>query len=96
MAVISWKWVAKRQKHWISVAMYSAIAHAKPNPSFVDVPRPNSSIIIKLFLVAVLSMQEASSISAMKVEMPLSWWSEAPTLAMMQSTIGISAFEQGT
>ena len=41
-------------------------------------------------------MHDASNISAMKVEMPLSWWSEAPTLAMMQSTIGISALEHGT
>lgn len=29
------------------------MAQAKPNPSFVDVPLPNSSIIIKLFEVAV-------------------------------------------
>lgn len=43
-----------------------------------------------------LSMHEASNISAIKVEIPLSWWSDAPTLAIMQSTIGISALEHGT
>ena len=43
-----------------------------------------------------LSMHEASSISAMKVEIPRSWWSLAPTRAMMLSMIGISALTQGT
>ena len=41
-------------------------------------------------------MHDASNISAMKVDMPLNWWSDAPTLAIMQSTIGISALEHGT
>ena len=53
--------------------MYSAIAHASPNPSLVDVPLPSSSMTMKDLEVAVLSMHEASNISAMKVEIPLSW-----------------------
>jgi hypothetical protein len=53
MAVISWKCVAKRQKQLISVAIYSAMAQARPKPSFVDVPLPSSSIIIRLLFVAV-------------------------------------------
>lgn len=32
---------------------YSAIAHAIPHPSYVDVPRPNSSITTNDFAVAV-------------------------------------------
>jgi hypothetical protein len=51
---------------------------------------------MKEFLVAVWSMQEASSISAMKVEIPLNYWSEAPTLAIMLSMIGSSALLAGT
>lgn len=70
MLVISWKCVANRHKQSISVAKYSAIAHAIPKPSFVEVPRPSSSMIINEFLVAVFSMHEASSISAMKVLIP--------------------------
>lgn len=42
------------QKAPIFVAMYSDIAHANPNPSQVEVPLPNSSIIIKESLVADL------------------------------------------
>jgi len=53
MAVISWKCVAKRQKQLISVAIYSAMAQASPKPSLVEVPLPNSSMIIRLLLVAV-------------------------------------------
>ena len=32
---------------------YSDMAQASPNPSYVDVPRPNSSIMISELLVAV-------------------------------------------
>lgn len=67
------------------------IAHAIPNPSHVDVPRPNSSIIIKELDVAILSMQEASSISDINVLIPLNCISLAPTLVMMASIMGISA-----
>ena len=42
-AVSSWKWVANRQKASMSVAMWEAIAHASPKPSYVDVPRPEHS-----------------------------------------------------
>ena len=72
MAVISWKCVANKQSAPISVAMCSAIAQARPKPSFVDVPLPSSSMMIKLLDDAVLSMQEASNISDMKVEIPRS------------------------
>ena len=30
------------------------MAHARPNPSYVDVPRPNSSIMMREFSVADL------------------------------------------
>ena len=76
--------------------MCSAIAHARPNPSAVEVPLPSSSMMINEFLVAVLSMQEASSISAINVEIPLNYWSDAPTLAIILSIIGSSALLAGT
>ena len=41
-------------------------------------------------------MVAVSSISAMKVEMPLSWLSPAPTRARMQSKIGTCASSAGT
>ena len=72
------------------------MAHAKPKPSEVEVPRPNSSIIIKEFLVPVFNMQEASSISDIKVEIPRSCISLAPTLVINASIIGISAESHGT
>lgn len=72
------------------------IAHAIPNPSDVDVPLPSSSIIISDLEVAVLSMQEASSISLMKVLIPLSYISLAPTRVIIASITGISADLQGT
>jgi hypothetical protein len=65
---------------------YSEIAHAIPNPSAVDVPRPSSSIMIKESEVAVffedirtnhvipgvltLRIVAVSSISAIKVDTP--------------------------
>ena len=51
---------------------YSEIAQANPNPSYVDVPRPSSSIMIKLSFVALLRIVAVSSISAMNVDTPLS------------------------
>lgn len=41
-----------------------------PNPSYVDVPRPNSSIIINDLAVAPFKIDAVSSISCMKVETP--------------------------
>lgn len=41
-------------------------------------------------------MQDASSISDIKVEIPLSCMSLAPTLVIMASIIGIYAFWHGT
>jgi hypothetical protein len=40
--------------------------------------------------VAVSSMQELSSISLMKVEIPFTCKSDAPTLVMIASTTGVS------
>ena len=62
----------------------------------MEVPLPNSSMISKDFLVADLSMQEVSSISAINVDIPLSWLSLAPTLVIRASMIGILADSQGT
>ena len=47
-------------------------------------------------LVAAEIIAEASSISAMKVEMPRCWESPAPTLAKTASRTLISADSQGT
>lgn len=43
-----------------------------------------------------LRMAAVSSISAMKVEMPLSWQSPAPTRAKMQSRTAMVALSHGT
>lgn len=96
ISVISWKWVANRQYDYISLAICSAIAQAIPNPSEVDVPLPNSSIMINESALAVFNMQLASNISLMNVLTPLVWMSLAPTLVMIASTIGILAYEHGT
>ena len=53
-----------------SFAKCSAMPQAKPNPSYVDVPRPNSSMITNDFSVAERKMDADSSISAMNVETP--------------------------
>ena len=68
---------------------YSHIAQAIPNPSQVLVPLPSSSMSTSEFLVAVYSIQELSSISLIKVEIPLTWRSEAPTLVMIASITGV-------
>lgn len=44
----------------------------KPNPSYVEVPRPNSSIIMRDFSDAPFRMDAVSSISCIKVETPRS------------------------
>ena len=48
------------------------------------------------FLVADFIMQLASSISAMKVDIPFSCASEAPTLVIIASIMGRVAYSQGT
>lgn len=53
-AVSSWKWVANRQKQPILEAMCSLMAQARPKPSYVDVPRPSSSMMMREFWVAEL------------------------------------------
>lgn len=72
------------------------IAHAMPKPSLVEVPLPNSSIIINDFSVATFNIHDASNISLMNVLIPLSYISLAPTLVMIASIIGISALVHGT
>lgn len=78
------------------MAICSAIAQAIPNPSDVDVPLPNSSIIIKESGLAVFNIQLASSISLMKVLIPFVYTSLAPTLVIIASIIGTTAVVQGT
>lgn len=50
---------------------HSEMAHARPNPSYVDVPRPSSSMMMSEFAVALLRIAAVSSISAMNVDTPL-------------------------
>jgi len=76
--------------------MCSEMAHARPKPSYVDVPRPSSSMMISDEGVAALRIAAVSSISAMKVEMPRSWQSPAPTRAKMASRMAILALAHGT
>lgn len=75
---------------------HSEIAHANPNPSYVLVPLPSSSITTKLSFVACLKIALVSSISAIKVDTPLSWLSPAPTRQRTESKMGTSAKEAGT
>lgn len=51
--------MANRQKDLRRVAMYSEIAQARPKPSYVDVPLPNSSIMMRESSVADLKHQNA-------------------------------------
>mmetsp|Transcript_13681 Transcript_13681/g.19746 ORF Transcript_13681/g.19746 Transcript_13681/m.19746 type:complete len:246 (-) Transcript_13681:1939-2676(-) len=94
--VSSWKCVAKRQYARIFVTMCSEIAYARPKPSYVDVPRPSSSMITSDLEVALLRIAAVSSISAINVETPRSWLSPAPTRARILSVIGMSALWAGT
>ena len=48
-------------------------------PSYVEVPRPISSKINKLWAVAFFKISATSDISIMKVDWPLARSSEAPT-----------------
>ncbi len=55
-----WKCVAKRAEQRISLTMCSEMAQARPKPSYVDVPRPSSSMMIRLSAVADLRMLAVS------------------------------------
>lgn len=75
---------------------YSEIAQASPNPSYVDVPLPSSSMIINESFVADRRIIAVSSISAMNVDTPLSWLSPAPTRQRIESKMGSVASVHGT
>ncbi|KAH3670445.1 hypothetical protein OGAPHI_000960 [Ogataea philodendri] len=67
------------------------MAQASPNPSYVDVPRPSSSTMMSELDDALFRIDDISSISAMNVDTPFSWESDAPTRASTESKIQISA-----
>ena len=94
--VSSWKCVANRHGALTSLTMCSLMAHARPKPSYVLVPRPSSSMMMSDLGVAALRIAAVSSISAMNVEMPRIWQSPAPTRAKMASRIAIFAEAHGT
>ena len=76
--------------------MYSEMDHAKPKPSYVLVPLPNSSMITKEFWVAFFKMDAVSNISIMKVDTPFNWESPAPTRHNIASTTATVASSHGT
>ena len=51
---------------------------------------------MKEFLVAIFNIHETSNISFMKVDIPFNYKSLAPTLVIIASVIGISAYSAGT
>ena len=65
-------------------------------PSYVLVPRPNSSKSTKERGVTLLRMFEASVISTIKVDSPNEMLSEAPTRVKILSTIPMRARSAGT
>ena len=76
--------------------MCSTTAHAMLSPSKVDVPRPISSKITKLFGVALARIDATSLISTMNVLCPNAKSSLAPTRVKMRSVIAIFASFAGT
>mgnify|MGYP002512490631 CR=1 FL=1 len=70
---------------------YSEISQAKERPSSVEVPRPTSSMITKLFSVAERKINAVSDISTKKVDSPRARLSEAPIY--IDDTAGISIME---
>ena len=76
--------------------MCRAIAQASDKPSKVLVPRPISSIRIRLRAVALCRMFAASVISTMKVERPPARSSAAPMRVKMRSSGPITARSAGT
>ena len=79
-----------------SLAKYCTIASANAAPSAPEVPRPTSSIITKLFLLALFKIVAVSSISTIKVERPEARSSEAPILVKMRSISPMIASLAGT
>ena len=65
-------------------------------PSKVEVPRPISSKIIRLFWVASFKMVATSFISTIKVDWPVARSSDAPTRVKMASTTPMCACRAGT
>ena len=65
-------------------------------PSSVEVPRPTSSIIIKLCSLADRKISAVSLISTKNVDCPRARLSEAPTRQNIRSTKPIFAFRAGT
>mmetsp|Transcript_31164 Transcript_31164/g.96302 ORF Transcript_31164/g.96302 Transcript_31164/m.96302 type:complete len:238 (-) Transcript_31164:45-758(-) len=66
----SWKCDAKSAWQCLRAASSSAMAHAMPKPSKVDVPRPSSSMITNERGVALCRIADDSSISTMNVDRP--------------------------
>mmetsp|Transcript_13810 Transcript_13810/g.37312 ORF Transcript_13810/g.37312 Transcript_13810/m.37312 type:complete len:393 (-) Transcript_13810:2644-3822(-) len=96
ISVSSWKCVANRVGACVVSIRCSLIAQARPKPSYVEVPRPSSSMMTRLFLVVPFKIAPVSSISAMKVLTPRCWQSPAPTRAKMASRTQMRAEVQGT
>ena len=63
--------------------------HDNAKPLLVLVPLPSSSIMTNDLEEAAYSILDVSNISAIKVDYPLIQLSEAPTLVIIASTIGI-------
>mmetsp|Transcript_13601 Transcript_13601/g.20836 ORF Transcript_13601/g.20836 Transcript_13601/m.20836 type:complete len:207 (-) Transcript_13601:291-911(-) len=95
-AVSSWKCVANSVGQPRVSTMYFEMAHARPYPSKVLVPRPSSSTMMRLRGVAACRIEDDSSISAMKVEMPCCCRSPAPTRHRIRSTTLMRAEVAGT
>ena len=77
-------------------AINSSTALAMLMPSKVEVPRPISSRIRRLFWVAFFRMAATSLISTIKVDWPEERSSEAPTRVKIPSTMPILAYPAGT
>jgi len=77
------KWVENIQKHFIFYFICKQIALANPKPSQTLVPLPSSSTIIKLLEFELFKILLVSIISYIKVDMPESILSYAPTLVKM-------------
>ena len=76
--------------------IYSSTAQAIESPSKVLVPRPISSSIRRLLLVALFKIFATSVISTIKVLWPEAKSSDAPTLVNILSQTPITACEAGT
>ena len=76
--------------------MCRAIAHASDSPSKVLVPRPISSMRMRLRGVALCRMLAASVISTMNVERPPARSSAAPMRVKIRSSGPMTAWSAGT